>query len=187
MLTLGTTLGQRPPPRRRRQRPARFPSQPPGILPTVGAGTWLNPTAGATGAAASAAQYYGLGTPQSGKAFGREPRDFRVDYRSWGNHGVLDTKTAPAAYLTWRDRALGFLCRESPEVRRLLIWSETQSQEGLASGLDDAATEFGVADIGKVDYVLFEAIRHVVSDPLLTRSRACEGHGVELWRRIHCE
>ena len=59
-----------------------LPSQPPGIMPTVGAGAWLNPAAGVTGAAASAAQYYGLGTPQSGKGSGREPRDFRVDYRS---------------------------------------------------------------------------------------------------------
>jgi hypothetical protein len=154
-------------------------SQPPGMaMPAVASGAWPG---------ASTAQYYGLGTPLSGKGPDREPREFRVDYRAWGNHGVLDTKTAPAAYLTWRDRALGFLCRESPEVRRLLIWSESQSQEGVASGLEDAATELGVADISKVDYILFEAIRHVVSDPLLTRSRACEGRGVELWRRIHCE
>ena len=80
-------------------------SQPPGMaqpMPTAGAGAWLSPAAGAAGAVAASAQYYGLGTPQSGRGFGREPRDFRVDYRSWGNHGVLDTKTAPAAYLTCR-------------------------------------------------------------------------------------
>ena len=140
----------------------------------------------AAAAAAAPAQHFGIGSPQ-GKGSGREPRDFRVDSRSWGNHRALDLAAAPEAFLTWRDRALGFLCRESPDVRRLLVWAEAQTKEGLESGMEDAAAEFGVVDVDKVDYVLFEGIKHVVSDLLLTRARACEGHGVELWRRLHCE
>jgi hypothetical protein len=37
------------------------------------------------------------------------------------------------------------------------------------------------------DCVLFEAVKHIIADSLLTRARACDGRGTELWRRLHCE
>ena len=129
-------------------------------------------------------QHFSLDGKSGGRGYERE---FRIDSRSWGNHRALDLAAAPEAFLVWRDRALGYLCRESPDVRKLLVWAEAQTKEGLAAGMEDAAAEFGIADVGKIDYVLFEGIKLVVSDILLTRARACEGHGVELWRRLHSE
>ena len=38
-----------------------------------------------------------------------------------------------------------------------------------------------------VDYCLFEGIKYIIADSLLTRARACDGRGIELWRRLHCE
>ena len=41
--------------------------------------------------------------------------------------------------------------------------------------------------VGLVDYTLFEGLKFTLADSLLSRARVCEGHGIELWRRLHCE
>ena len=128
-------------------------------------------------------QHFSIGTPKPQQPL----RDFRVDNRSWGDNRRLDLVAAPEAYLVWRDRALGHLCRDRPDIRRLLVWAEAQSKEELEGAAAAASAEFGVFDLEMVDYVLFEGIKYTVTDALLTRARACEGHGVELWRRLHCE
>ena len=39
----------------------------------------------------------------------------------------MDLVVTPEAYSTWRDRALGHLAKDRPDVRRLLLWAERQS------------------------------------------------------------
>ena len=78
---------------------------------------------GITQAMPNSTQFYGIGTPTP------QQHDFKVDNRSWGDNRRLDLVAAPDAYLVWRDRALGHLCRDRPDVRKLLVWAESQSKE----------------------------------------------------------
>ena len=91
------------------------------------------------------------------------------------------------AYLVWHDRALGHLSRERPDVRKLLIWAEGQTEEMLAANAGVMAEQLGVPDAELVDNLLFEGIKYVIHDSLLTRARACNSSGLELWRRLHSE
>ena len=126
-------------------------------------------------------QFYGIGAPRP------QQRDFKVDNRSWGDNRRLDLVAAPDAYLVWRDRALGHLCRDRPDVRKLLVWAESQSKEELGGNLAPGAEQAGMSDTERVDYCLFEGIKYIIADSLLTHARACDGRGIELWRRLHCE
>lgn len=87
----------------------------------------------------------------------------------------------------WRDRALGHLCHERPEVRKLLIWLEKQTSGWGSLGLHSAASQFGMPDADSVDYVFFEAIKYIIADSLLGWARSCDEHGAELWRRLQVE
>ena len=113
-------------------------------------------------------QHFSIGTPKPQQPL----RDFRVDNRSWGDSRRLDLVAAPEAYLVWRDRALGHLCRDRPDIRRLLVWAEAQSKEELESIAEAAAAEFGITDLEMVDYVLFEGIKYIIADSLLMRAPA---------------
>ena len=73
---------------------------------------------------------------------------FRVDTRSWGDHRKLDLSSAPAAYKTWRQRALDYLSRDRDfftrgDVRRLLLLAEKQPDK-----ISTEAAEIGVAAVG---------------------------------------
>jgi len=175
---------------------------------TVPAGPQLDPwaasraTAAAVGTAAPAAPagppgvgpapaaapaWPGGPTPAAAPAW---PTPFRVDRRDWGDHKRLDLDTRPDGYVAWRDRALGHLAKDRPDVRRLLLWSE---QQGLPIGAPEepaGAAQVGLdpANAEHVSYVLFEAIKSIVADSLLGRARACgDGRGLELWRKLHTE
>ena len=68
------------------------------------------PAADAPPAPAVQAQHFGMVPPQHfgiGGKGPREPREFRVDNRAWGNNRPLDLVAAPDAYLVWHDFALG--------------------------------------------------------------------------------
>ena len=94
----------------------------------------------------------------------------------------------PEAYLTWRDRALGHLAKDRPEIKRLLQWAEKQGGPIHEEEEKKGALEVGVDKIGEVSYVLFEAIKYIINDNLLSRARISgEGRGLELWRRLHAE
>ncbi len=62
-------------------------------------------------------------------------REMRLDSRSWGDHKKLDVATTFEGFQVWKDRAVTFLSRERPDVRRLLTWAETQSKEGFEAYL----------------------------------------------------
>ena len=134
-------------------------------------------------APAAPTQYFEIGSPPR-----QQLRDFKVDNRSWGGSRRLDLVAAPEAFMVLRDRALGHLCRDRPDVRRLLVWAEGRTKEELeGGGLEAAAAHAGVSDAELVNYTLFEGIKYTLTDSLLTRARACDGQGVELWRRLHSE
>ena len=101
-----------------------------------------------------------------------------MDTRSWGGHRKLYSPSAPAAYKTWRQRALDYLSRDCDgfirgDVRRLLLWAEKQPDEIIA-----AAAEAGAAAVGLVELVLqvsgalYPAIRGIVVDAVMQRARA---------------
>eukprot|EP00974_Lingulodinium_polyedra_P055991 5384586-Lingulodinium_polyedra.AAC.1 len=50
------------------------------------------------------------------------------------------------------------------------------------------AAASGVTEcVENISYVLFEAIKFIIHDNLLSRARACDGRGLELWRKLHSE
>jgi hypothetical protein len=60
--------------------------------------------------------------------------------------------------------------------------------------IDDAMEKRGTAearvteDVECISYVVFEAVKGIMSDALLTRARTCgDGRGLELWRKLHAE
>jgi hypothetical protein len=72
----------------------------------------------------------------------------RIDARSWGNENrKLDIATTFEGFQVWKDRALMFLSRERPDIRRLLSWAEGQTKEGLEANLAAQAAQFGVGRV----------------------------------------
>jgi hypothetical protein len=114
---------------------------------------------------------------------------YRVVHKNWGNHKLLDLDVNPDGFVAWRERALGFLTTDRPDVRRLLVWAERQT--GPITENDEvrgAQDTFMMEDVDRVSYVVFEAVKSIMADALLARARACgEGRGLELWRRLHSE
>ncbi len=91
--------------------------------------------------------------------------------------------------MAWRDRTLG-LAADRRDIRRLLLWVEKQPPTVDAVGEQAGAAETGLSqgEIEHVSYVIFEAIRAIMSDSLLSRARACgDGRGLELRRRLHAD
>ena len=116
------------------------------------------------------------------------PKPFSINNRDWGDNRRLDLVGTPDAYLTWRDRALGHVAKDRPDVRRLLLWAERQSNFIDAVAENAGAVEAGLMDrVADVSYALFEAIKFTLHDNLLNRARTCDGRGLELWRRLHSE
>ncbi len=61
---------------------------------------------------------------------GGKPREMRLDARGWGaSQPKLDIGVYFDTFQIWKDRALMFLSRERPDVRKLLSWAETQTKE----------------------------------------------------------
>jgi hypothetical protein len=151
-------------------RPGAGAGSPPGATPTA-------PTAHGGGGA-----YAGPAPP------GIESR-YRVVHKNWGGHKLLDLDVNPDGFIAWRERALGFLTTDRPDIRRLLLWAERQG--GPISEVEEirgARETMMMEDVDRVSYVVFEALKSIMTDALLGRARACgEGRGLELWRRLHSE
>jgi hypothetical protein len=114
---------------------------------------------------------------------------YRVVHKNWGGHKLLDLDVNPDGFIAWRERALGFLTTDRPDVRKLLLWAERQP--GTITEDDEvrgARETLMMEDVDRVSYVIFEAVKSIMTDALLARARACgEGRGLELWRRLHSE
>ena len=55
------------------------------------------------------------------------PRRYSVDPKHWTDHRKLDLDMKPEGFVAWRDRALGYLAAESPEMCKLLLWAASQN------------------------------------------------------------
>ena len=132
-------------------------------------------------------QRFNVGTPADTGYGAPRPREFRIDARAWGSHKKLDVGTAFEGFQVWKDRAMTFVSRERPDVRRLLMWAETQSKEDLAAQLASQAAQLGVSDLDAVEYALHDGIKGILEDSLLGRARNCIECGCELWRSLCAE
>jgi hypothetical protein len=129
----------------------------------------------------------GKGAFDSSGGKGGRPWEMRIDGRSWGDSTKLDIGTTFEGFQIWKDRALMFLSRDRPDVRRLLLWAETQSKEGLAAALHTQAAGLGIVDLTSVEFALHDGIKLVIRDGLLGRARCCVELGCELWRSLCAE
>ena len=137
-------------------------------------------------------RHFDMGTPGGkgdGKGGGAYPyhREMRIDARSWGDHKKLDVATTFEGFQVWKDRAMMFLSRERPDVRRLLTWAESQSKESLEADLSAQAAHIGLADLASVEYATHDGIKSIILDSLLGRARNCIECGCELWRSLCAE
>ncbi len=130
--------------------------------------------------------YTGGGGGKGGGAYPKEPREMRLDARGWTSQ-KLDVGVAIDVFQTWKDRAMMFLSRDRPDVRKLLCWAETQSQDSLRDGLVAHAAAFNVHDLAGVEYALHDGIKMTLQDTLLGRARGCIERGCELWRVLCAE
>ena len=116
------------------------------------------------------------------------PREMRIDARAWGTENrKLDVTTTFDGFQVWRDRAMMFLSRERPDVRKLLSWAETQTKETLEEGLVAQAALCGVPDLAGVEYAIHDGIKMTILDNLFGRARNCVERGCELWRSLCAE
>jgi hypothetical protein len=162
-----------------------------GPYPPVGA-TPVRPTGPAAFSIASPADARGGAFhPPSGAGGGTYPpgvmRDLRIDNRAWNNNKPLEAGAGLEAFLVWKDRALSYLSRDRPDVRRMLAWAEVQSREGLGAGSAAQADALGMHDLEAVNYTLFDGVKAIISDSLLGRARGCDERGLELWRGLCAE
>jgi hypothetical protein len=126
------------------------------------------------------------GGGKGGNPYPREPREMRLDARGWTSL-KLDVGVAADVFHIWKDRAMMFLSRDRPDVRKLLSWAETQSQEDLQQNLATQAAAFNVLDLAAVEYALHDGIKLTLQDTLLGRARGCIERGCELWRTLCAE
>ena len=131
---------------------------------------------------------FSISTPTGG-GFGPPSavRDLRIDNRSWNQNKQLEAGAGQEAFLVWKDRALSYLSRDRPDVRKMLAWAEVQTREGLEAGAATQAGVLGMRDLEAVDYVLFDGVKSIITDSLLGRARGCEERGLELWRGLCAE
>ncbi len=131
---------------------------------------------------------YTPGGGGGGGGKGGYPREMRIDARAWGSENrKLDVATTFEGFQVWKDRAMMFLSRERPDVRKLLAWAETQSKETLEEGLAAQAASFGIPDLAGVEYAIHDGIKMTILDNLLGRARNCVERGCELWRSLCAE
>ncbi len=211
----GTTLQQEPPPvpstppRASDGAWAAYQASPPDPWAAAAAAARTGPPVPGTWAAAAAAadasqtqpggpRHHEMNTPGytggggyaggGGKGGAPYPREMRIDARGWASENKkLDITTSFDAFQIWKDRAMMFLSRERPDVRKLLVWAETQTMETLAAGLVAQAAHCGVPDLAGVEYAIHDGIKMTILDSLLGRARNCVERGCELWRSLCAE
>jgi hypothetical protein len=145
-------------------------------------------------AAAAAPRHFDMSTPGGGGGGGKggsypyPPKEMRIDARSWGTENrKLDVATSFEGFQVWKDRAMMFLSRERPDIRKLLTWAEAQSKDSLEAGLAQHAAQFGVMDLAAAEYAIHDGIKVIILDSLLGRARNCVERGCELWRSLTAE
>jgi hypothetical protein len=87
----------------------------------------------------------------------------------------LDIDAKPESYAAWRERALGYLAADRPDVRRLLLLAEKRDDAyrrecGKAGAAEARMTE-------DAEHVVFEAVKGILTDALLVPGLAATGGG----------
>ena len=128
-------------------------------------------------------------TPRDPSQETERSRRYSLDPKRWTDPKKLGLDMKPEGFVVWHDRALGYLAAERPDIRKLLIWAESQNPTIGATEEEKGAASVGVhGDICHISYVIFEPLKMIMSDSLLSRARACEdGRSLELWRKLHAE
>ncbi len=93
-------------------------------------------------------------------------RKYRVELRSWSDNKRLDLDVNPEGFVAWRDRALGCLAGDGPDVRRFLLWAEKQPPTIDQAGEKKGPAEVGLSQ-GDVEHVSY--VRAVQRRPLAER------------------
>ena len=110
----------------------------------------------------------------------------RIVNRDWGDFQKLDLITAPEGYTVWRERAMGFLAKDRPDVHSLLEWAEKQEEELTEDATEEVMRRLEVhEDQATINYVLHGAIKLSIGDSLLGRAIATAKpfpRGLALWR-----
>ena len=119
----------------------------------------------------------------------KTPMKLQIVNRDWDSKKDLSLSNKLEQYRDWRDRALGFLTRDRPDVKQLLRWAEEQEEEIGEEAEKRGAEKYfaeGAAGATSVANTLFEGIKHTVDNSLLQKGRdAGEGRGLEFWRKLH--
>ena len=68
-----------------------------------------------------------------------------------------------------------------------LKWAETQSDDITSIAAENLVSFGGTLNGKHSNFVLFQALKLLLTDSLMSRGHLCEGNGLELWRRLHCE
>ena len=96
-------------------------------------------------------------------------RRYSVDTKRWTEHENLGLDRKPEEFVAWCDRALGYLAAERRDTRKLLLWAESQKPTNGATGEKMVAISAGVdGDICHISYVIFESLKIIMSDSLLS-------------------
>ena len=115
-------------------------------------------------------------------------RPLSIMGRDWTGNQKLDLIAKPEAFLIWKDRAMSHLSKDRIDIKRLLMWAEVQPDVLQQSDAVRGASETGVTEnMQTVNHTLFEAIKAILDDALMTRARQCDSNGLELWRKFHTE
>ncbi len=171
----------------------------------AGSDPWANFQPGAAAdpwSAGAAPQHFNMGTPGdkgggkggfggggfNGGGFGNGRQALRIDARAWGHDTKkLEVGSGFEAFQMWKARALMFLSRDRPDVRKLLTWAEAQTKEDVSTGLITEAGNLEMCDLDAGEYALHDGIQCIIMDSLLGRARTSNGCGCELWRSLIAE
>ena len=92
-----------------------------------------------------------------------------MDAERWTDHRTLDLDMKPEGFVAWRDRAL---VTWQPDIRKLLLWAESQNLTIGTTEEKKGATNAGEdGDICHISSINFESLKMIMSGSLLSRAR----------------
>ena len=105
--------------------------------------------------------------------------------RDWTGNHKLDLIAKPEAFLIWKDRATSHLSKDRIDIKKFLLWAEVQPDVLQQADCERGAVAAGVTEnMQTLNHTLFDAIKAILDDALMTRARQCDGNGLELWRNF---
>ena len=79
------------------------------------------------------------------------------------------------------------MSKDDHRIAEALKWAETQTED-ISDTKAISALSFDMTSNGQHNsYVIYNALKLLRTDSLCSRGTTCDGNGLELWRRLHCE